>query len=90
MNSLDLTLEELAQKEKTDKTAVEDYLTQRETLASLTFRLGRKLGVKVQNPAPYIDEYVEKWYNYGFEDNSLLDLALFCMKTASIRSIESI
>ncbi len=81
MNSLDLTLEELAQKEKTDKTAVEDYLTQRETLASLTFRLGRKWGVKVQNPAPYIDEYVEKWYTYGYEENSLLDVALFCLKT---------
>ena len=81
MNSLDLTLEELAQKEKTDKTAVEDYLTQRETLANLAFRLGRKLGVKVQNPAPYIDEYVEKWYTYGYEENSLLDVALFCLKT---------
>ena len=50
-------------------------------MASLTFRIGRKLGVKVQNPTPYIDEYVEKWYTYGFEETSLLDLALFCMKT---------
>ncbi len=81
MNALDMTLEELSQKGKTDAVEVEAYLTARENLANLTFRLGRKLGVKVQNPAPYIDEYVEKWYTYGFEENSLLDIALFCLKT---------
>ena len=81
MNSLDMVLDELFAKEKTDKTAVEEYLSGRETLTNLTFRLGRKLGVKVQNPAVYVDEYVEKWYNFGFEENSLLDLALFCLKT---------
>ena len=81
MNSLDMTLDELFAKEKTDKDGVESYLAGREMLANLTFRLGRKLGVKVQNPAIYIDEYVEKWYNFGFEENSLLDIALFCLKT---------
>ena len=81
MNTLDMVLDELFAKEKTDKAAVEEYLTGRETLTNLTFRLGRKLGVKVQNPAVYVDEYVEKWYNYGFEEASLLDLALFCLKT---------
>ena len=60
---------------------MEAYFAEREILANLAFRIGRKLGVKVQNPAPYIDEYVEKWYVYGFEESSLLDLALFCMRT---------
>ncbi len=81
MTSLDLTLEELFEKGKLEGKEIENYLTERELLANLTFRLGRKLGVKVQNPAPYIDEYTEKWYNYGFEESSLLDLALFCLKT---------
>ena len=81
MNSLDLTLIELSEKGKTDAKELESYLAERELLTNLTFRIGRKLGVKVQNPAPYVDEYVEKWYNYGFEESSLLDLALFCMKT---------
>ncbi len=81
VTALDLTLEELAEKDKRDAKEIERYLTEREALANLTFRLGRKLGVKVQNPAGYIDEYTEKWYNYGFEDSSLLDLALFCLKT---------
>lgn len=81
LSGLDLTMDDLAAKGKTDETDVESYLTDRENLANLTFRLGRKLGVKVQNPAPYIDEYVEKWYAFGFEENSLLDVALYCLKT---------
>ena len=81
MNSLDLTLDELAEKGKLIDKEIEQYLTERESLASLTFRIGRKLGAKVQNPAPYIDEYTQVWHDYGFEETSLLDLALFCMKS---------
>ncbi len=81
MTSLDLTLEELAEKNKRTAKEIENYLAERESLVNLAFRLGRKLGVKVQNPASYVDEYVEKWRNYGFEESSLLDLALFCLKT---------
>ena len=81
MTSLDITLTELAEKGKTDAAEIERYLTERENLISLTFRIGRKLGAKIQNPAPYVDEYVEKWFTYGFEENSLLDIALLCMRT---------
>lgn len=82
MTALDLSLEELAEKGKFNEAEIESYLTDREFFASFTFRVGRKLGAKVQNPTPFIDEYVEKWFTYGYEENSLLDLALFCMKTA--------
>ena len=81
MLTLDITLTELAEKGKTDSAEIERYLTEREALVNFTFRVGRKLGVKVQNPAPYVDEYVEKWATYGFEENSLLDIALLCMRT---------
>ena len=81
MTTLDIVLCELADKGKRTSKEIESYLTERESLASLTFRLGRKLGARVQNPAPYIDEYVEKWCNYGYEEAPLLDLALFCLKT---------
>ncbi|MBR2375542.1 MAG: DnaD domain protein [Clostridia bacterium] len=81
MNALDLTLDELREKGKLTAQEIENYLTDRDSLANLTFRIGRKLGAKVQNPAPFIDEYTEKWYNYGFDEASLLDLALYCMKT---------
>ena len=81
INSLDLTLDELYAKGKTEAKEIDGYLADRELLANLTFRISRKLGMKVQNPATYIDEYVEKWYTYGFEENSLLDIALYCLKT---------
>ncbi|MFQ7078976.1 MAG: DnaD domain protein [Christensenellaceae bacterium] len=80
VESLDLLLSELAEKGKTAQDDVGNYLSQRD-LASLTFRIGRKLGVKVSNPAPYIDEYTEKWYNCGYEESSLSDIALFCLRT---------
>ena len=79
--SLDLVLDELYAKGKTEAKDIENYLSERELLANLTFRLGRKLGNKIQNPDPYIDEYTEKWYAYGFEESSLLDIALYCLKT---------
>ena len=81
MTALDITLEELYDKHKIEAGEIELYLHEREMLVNLTFRIGRKLGVKINNPAAYVDEYVEKWYNYGFEDSSLLDIALFCLKT---------
>ncbi len=81
VNALDMTLEELYERGKTEAKEIDAYLTDREMLASLTFRIARKLGVKVSNPATYIDEYTEKWFTYGFEDSSLLDIALFCLKT---------
>ncbi len=81
LNGLDMVLEELAEKEKFTAADAESYLNERETLSNLTFRIARKLGVKVTNPSAYIDEYVEKWFNCGYEESSLLDVALFCMKT---------
>lgn len=81
MNALDITLEELYEKSIKNSDEVGRYLTNREMLASLTFRIARKLGVKVSNPAAYVDEYVEKWKTLGFEDSALLDVALHCLKT---------
>ena len=81
MNSLDITLEDLYEKGKLDVNEIESYLLSREFMANLTFKIGRKLGVKVSNPASYIEEYVEKWCTYGYEDGALLEIALFCLKT---------
>jgi hypothetical protein len=81
MNTLESTLEDLYERGVKEPQEIGALLDERETLASLTFRIAKKLGVKVSNPAAYIDEYVEKWVAYGFDDISLLDIALFCLKT---------
>ena len=80
MSTLQLVIEELAEKEKFSAKDVTDYLTERDALSNLTFRIGRKLGVKIANPATYVDEYIEKWMAHGFEENALLDVALYCLK----------
>ncbi len=78
---IDVILEKLAEKEKREVKEIERYLVERPLLTNLTRRLASKLGLKIANLDPYVDEYVEKWYNYGFEESSLLDLALYCLKT---------
>ena len=80
MNVLDITLEDLYERGLKTPDAISEFLCAREFMANLAFRVGRKLGVKVSNPASYIDEYIEKWCALGFEDTTLLDIALFCMK----------
>ncbi len=82
MQTLETVLEELYEKGITGADEIDSYLAQREILSSLVFRIARKLGAKVSNPATYIDVYLEKWCNtYGYEEDSLLDIALFCLKT---------
>ncbi len=80
MHILDITLEDLYERGLKEPTAITEFLCAREFMANLAFRVGRKLGVKVSNPAPYIEEYISKWCSLGFEDTALLDIALFCMK----------
>ena len=81
ITALSITLEELIAKGKLSALEVENYLTERETLIALTFRIGKKLGAKIGNPSAFADEYTEKWREYGFEDESLLDIATYCLKT---------
>ncbi|MBR2341357.1 MAG: DnaD domain protein [Clostridia bacterium] len=81
ITALALSIEELIEKGKFNATDVENYLTEREELTALTFRIGKKLGAKIGNPSAFTDEYTEKWREYGFEDESLLDIATYCLKT---------
>lgn len=78
---LDLFLQELSEKGKLTIAEVKQYLEERALLSAIVQKVGKKLGVKVGNPAPYIEEYAETWYNYGFEESSLCDLAQYCMRT---------
>ena len=83
MNILDITLEDLYERGLKESAAITEFLCAREFMANLAFRVGRKLGVKVSNPTPYIEEYISKWCKLGFEDTALLDIALFCMKNGN-------
>ena len=78
--TLDLLIGELCEKECFTEDAAREYLCRREEIASVVFKTARKLGVKVQNPRAYSDEYAEKWLERGYDENSLAQLAGVCMK----------
>lgn len=80
LNTLDGILDELLQKKIFKAKDAEAYLAKRDELAATVFAIAKKLGVKVQNPLPFAEEYVEKWLERGYETPSLLMIASFSMK----------
>ena len=78
--TLDILIDELLEKEIRTEKAAREYLARREELTSVVYKVARKLGVKVQNPRPYAEEYAEKWLSRGYEEESLLAVASVGMK----------
>ncbi len=75
MATLDALISELCEKKIFSEADAREYLERREELADIVFKVGRKLGVKVQNPRPYIEEYAEKWSERGYDGESLVLVA---------------
>ena len=80
LNTIGSVLEELIQKKIFKANEAESYLIRRDELAATVFSVAKRLGVKIQNPLPFADEYVEKWLERGYETSSLSMIASFCMK----------
>ena len=80
MATLDALVSELLEKGICSVGAASEYLRERTQKAELVFAVAKKLGVKMQNPRAYIDEYAEKWLERGFEADSLVKIAAFCFK----------
>ena len=80
LSTLDALVEELADKQIVKAKEAETYLAERDELTAIVFSVGKRLGVKVQNPRPYADEYAKKWLERGYDIPSLSLIASFCMK----------
>ena len=78
--TLDVIVDELCVREITTEDGARAYLKRREMLTSVVFAVARKLGVKVQNPRPFAEEFAEKWTERGYDEESLALLAATCMK----------
>ncbi len=78
--SLDLLVKELVGKGIFQESGAREYLKRRAETAETVFKVARKLGVKVQNPRPYAEEYAEKWADRGYDDESLCLLASLGLK----------
>lgn len=80
LRTLDLLADELAEHGAFTEEAAREYLKQRAELADIVFRTARKLGVKVENPRPYAEQYAQKWTEHGYDGESLSLLASLCLK----------
>lgn len=80
LKTLDVLAAELAEKKVRTASEAKEYLQRREELAAVIYRVARKLGVSVQNPRAYIEEYAEKWLERGYDEESLLTVAGLCFK----------
>lgn len=80
MNALDAILSEAYSRGKIEENELTAYLADRETFTAAVYKIARKLGAKIENPAAYVDEYVEKWFDCGYDGESLYDLAGYCFK----------
>jgi len=80
LSTLDALAEELAEKEIFTPQSAEKYLETRAERTALIYRVAKKLGVKVENPRPYAEEYAEKWLERGYDGDSLSLIAALCMK----------
>lgn len=75
LSTLGLLLDELGEKGISTKKEAEEYLLRRGERTDLVYKIARKLGVKIQNPRAYIENYAEKWMERGYDEESLLLLA---------------
>lgn len=80
LSTLDALVCELAEKDIHTAAEAKSYLIRRAELTDAVYKIASKLGVKVQNPRAYSEEYLEKWTERGYDEQSLLLLASLCFK----------
>ncbi len=77
---LDAALEELFKNKKFDVKEIEDYCKNKNSVFVLTREIAKNLGVYIQDPAPYVENYVGIWCNCGYSFNCLKNLSVYCFK----------
>lgn len=77
---LDEALSELYKNKKFDAKEIEDYCKNKNSVYAATLEIAKNLGVYMQNSAPYVENYVNVWCNYGFTLNSLREISAYCFK----------
>ncbi|MGN0814198.1 MAG: DnaD domain protein [Candidatus Coproplasma sp.] len=78
MEKLDEALLELYKNRKFDVKEIEDYCKNRNSLFAAARDVAQKLGVYMQSAAPYVENYISVWCNYGFETDTLRIIAGYC------------
>lgn len=77
---LDSALTELYKNKKFDVKEIEDYCRNKNSVYTATLDIARALGVYMQNSAPYVENYVNVWYDYGYSFDCMKAIAGYCFK----------
>lgn len=77
---IDGALEELYKNKKFDVKEIADYCNMKSSVYALTLEIAKSLGVYMQNPAPYIENYVNVWCNFGYSFESMKTIAAYCFR----------
>ncbi len=80
LSTLDALVSELHEHDVHTLADTKEYLARREMLTGIVYNVGKKLGVKIQNPRAYSEEYAEKWLERGYDEESLLLIASLCFQ----------
>ncbi|MGN0803999.1 MAG: DnaD domain protein [Candidatus Coproplasma sp.] len=75
---LDAVLDELYKNRKFAPKEIEDYKSAKDSLFSIAVSTAKSLGVYVADPAPYVENYVSVWTNYGFSSDCISKIADYC------------
>lgn len=77
---LDGVLTELYKNKKFDAKEIESYAENKTSIYNATVSIARELGVYIQTAAPYIENYVNVWCDYGYSFETLNKLAAYCFR----------
>ncbi|MDE6441546.1 MAG: DnaD domain protein [Clostridia bacterium] len=80
VEKLDLALTELYKNKKFDVKEIEDYCKNKTSVYNATLDIARTIGVYMQNSAPYVENYVNVWYDYGYSFDCMKNIASYCFK----------
>ena len=75
---IDAALEELYKNRKFDPKEIASYCKDRNSLFGCAEETAKALGVFIQNAAPYVDNYISRWRDCGFEPDTIALIADYC------------
>ena len=86
MTELDYKLTEYYKRQVMSIKDIDYYEDNKTRMYDLAKNINKNIGVYYQNVDIVIDEYVIKWLNKGYEDETLLAIAKYCLRN-SIRTL---
>ncbi|MCD8209151.1 MAG: DnaD domain protein [Bacteroidales bacterium] len=75
---IDEALTELYNNKKFDPVEMKAFYSARDEIYKATLKIAKNLGVYIQTPEPYVNNYVGKWYDAGYTLDTLVLISNRC------------